>query len=115
MGELDGEGMEIRWPMDEEGGVGRSEVELWEPDEAEETDMERPLPRRADPMGIGFEWVTESDILLLFEDIALQFTGKGMEERKESNELRFSLIYSGAGSRHVLEIYLSTPDLASRL
>lgn len=54
MGEFDGDGIVMRWPMDE-GGVGRSDVvELAEPDEADETDTERLRPR-AGPMGIGLE------------------------------------------------------------
>lgn len=52
MGEADGEGMEMRCPIDE-GGVGRSEWELIEPDELEEVDMDRPRPEF--PMGMGLE------------------------------------------------------------
>ena len=54
MGELFGDGMEMRWLMEEEGGVGRSEFELGEPEEAEETDMERDRAL-LDPMGMGLE------------------------------------------------------------
>lgn len=51
MGDCDGEGMEILWePVALDGGVGRSELE---PDEAEETETERDLPRG--PMGMGLE------------------------------------------------------------
>jgi hypothetical protein len=55
MGDADGEGIVIRWLMDD-GGVGRSELELMEPDEVEEVETERERPRPCLPMGIGLEW-----------------------------------------------------------
>lgn len=46
----------MRWePMELEGGVGRSEPGLAEPDEPDETETERALEFRAEAMGIGFE------------------------------------------------------------
>jgi hypothetical protein len=54
MGEVDGEGIEMRWPIDE-GGVGSSELELIEPDELEEVDMDRDRPLPEFPMGMGLE------------------------------------------------------------
>lgn len=46
MGEVDGDGIESRCePTDVEAGVGSSEPELVEPEEDDETDMERDLPR----------------------------------------------------------------------
>lgn len=57
MGELEGEvcGIEIRWqPKDPEAGVGRSKVELAEPEDEEETETERALTREEE-IGIGSE------------------------------------------------------------
>lgn len=69
MGEAEGEGIETRWGPIDDGGVGRSELELIEPDEVDEVDMDRDLPRAEPPMGIGLEWGTSVDILLLLEDM----------------------------------------------
>lgn len=52
MGEWDGDGMEMRPPTEEEGGVGRSE--LVELDEEDDTETERERPR-APPIGMGLE------------------------------------------------------------
>jgi len=67
MGELPGEGIEIRWELDEaEGGVfGRSKVELAEPDDADETEAERPRPFVREAMGMGSECLT-SPLEILF-------------------------------------------------
>jgi hypothetical protein len=54
MGEWDGEGMEIRPPTEEEGGVGRSELVDDDDDAADETETERERPR-APPIGMGLE------------------------------------------------------------
>jgi hypothetical protein len=57
MGELEGDvwGTEMRWATKEpEGGVGRSKVELAEPEDEEETETERALPREEE-IGIGSE------------------------------------------------------------
>lgn len=66
MGEVDGDGMEMRCePIDPEGGVGSSDPEL---EEAEDTDMDLPRPWR-DAMGIGTDWVVFSGTLLSLEDM----------------------------------------------
>jgi hypothetical protein len=57
MGELEGEvwGIVMRWePIEPEGGVGRSKVELAEPEDEEETETERALTREEE-IGIGSE------------------------------------------------------------
>ena len=63
MGEVDGEGMERR-PTGPETGVGSSETELADPEEADETDAERALPLAA-VMGIVMGSVCLTPTVLL--------------------------------------------------
>jgi len=56
IGELPGEGIDTRCgTVVPEGGVGKSKVELAEPDDADETDAERFLPVREEAIGMGSE------------------------------------------------------------
>ena len=63
MGEVEGDGIEIRWAVADEGGVWRSEFEVNEPVDADETEVERPRFRCMPPMGIGLEGVLFDDML----------------------------------------------------
>jgi hypothetical protein len=67
MGEFEGEGIVIRWdPMEPEAGVASSDPELRDPEDADDTDMDRPLAFR-EAMGIGTEGLVFSGLSV--EDI----------------------------------------------